>query len=64
MAGARKFKFNADTPSFICAAAVRVRKGTLGTLELWAIGPPASTSSGAVISLGLEAHFVRLDGTS
>lgn len=33
MAGARKFKFNADTPSFICAAAVRVRKGTLGTLS-------------------------------
>lgn len=33
MARARKFKFNADTPSFICAAALQVRRGTIRTLS-------------------------------
>lgn len=38
MARARKFKFNADTPSFICAPALQVGKGTIRTLQVMGDG--------------------------
>lgn len=63
MARVRKFEFNADIPSFICVAALKVRKGTIGTpssgqfcqLQLQVLG---------VISLNLQTYFVYLDVTS
>lgn len=38
MARVRKFKFNADTPSFICAVELKVRRGTIRTLVVMGSG--------------------------